>query len=87
MVSAFLEVVNNCKAIEQASIHGSLGSGRSVSRSPCVEDTPHPSSNATLEHIRGIAVAVAYQHRLEEGVTDDRTCGWSNGRNLTAIAS
>jgi hypothetical protein len=34
-----------------------------------------------------IAVAVTYQHCLQEGVTDDRTDAWSNGSNLTAIAS
>jgi len=62
MVSALLEVVNNCKAIEEASIHGSLGSGSPVSGCPCVEQGPHPCSDSALEHIGRIAVAVTYQH-------------------------
>jgi len=59
---AFLEVVDCSKAIEQASIHGSLGSGCSVSGRSCVEQGPHPSSDSTLEHVGRIAVAVADKH-------------------------
>jgi hypothetical protein len=58
-VSAFFEIVDDCKSIKEASINGSLGSDCTVSRSPCVEQGPHPSSNATLEHIGWVAVAVA----------------------------
>ncbi len=71
MGSAFLEIVDDCKSIEEASINGSLGSGCTVSRSPCVEQGPHPSSDSALEHIGRVAVAVADKHRLEECVTDD----------------
>jgi hypothetical protein len=50
MVSALLEIEDCSESDEQAAIHGSLGSGRSVSRSPCVESTPHPGSESTLQH-------------------------------------
>jgi len=62
MVSALLEVVDCSESDEQATIDGSLGSGRSVSGCPCVERTPHPGSESTDEHIGRVAVAVAYQH-------------------------
>jgi len=59
MVSALLEIEDCSESDEQATIHGSLGSGRSVSRSPCVESTPHPGSDSALEHVGRVAVAVA----------------------------
>ena len=71
MVSALLEVEDCSESDEQAAIHGSLGSGRPVSRSPCIKSTPNPGSKSTDEHIGRVAVAVAYQHCLEECVTDD----------------
>jgi hypothetical protein len=47
-----------------------------------------PKRIATAKQlICGIAVAVAYQHCLQECKSDDRTDAWSNGSNLATIAS
>ena len=40
-----------------------------------------------MERADWIAVAVADEHRLEEGVTDDATDAWSDRRNLAAVPS
>jgi hypothetical protein len=65
MVSALLEIEDCSESGEQATIHGSLGSNRSVSRSPCIEGSPSSQGRVadTAKQLIGwVAVAVAYQH-------------------------
>jgi hypothetical protein len=70
----------------EASIDRSLGRQSPVSVCTLVEGKPKRIATAK-QLICGIAVAVAYQHCLQECETDDRTNAWSNGSNLAAIAS
>jgi hypothetical protein len=70
----------------EASIDRSLGRQSPVSVCPLVIRKPKRIATAK-QLVCWIAVAVTYQHCLQEGVTDDRTDAWSNGSNLTAIAS
>ena len=40
-----------------------------------------------MQHISRIAVAVAYQHRLQECISDDRAYRWSDRSNFAAVAT
>jgi hypothetical protein len=70
----------------EASIDRSLGRQSPVSVCPLVEGKPKRIATAK-QLVCGIAVAVAYQHCLQECETDDRTHRRSYRSNLTAIAS
>jgi len=70
----------------EASINRSLRRQSPVSICTLVEGKPKRIATAK-QLVRRIAVAVADEHRLQECVTDNRTDAWSNGRNLTSIAS
>jgi len=49
MVSALLEVEDCSESDEQATIHGSLGSGSPVSRSPVIECSPSGQGRAAAK--------------------------------------
>jgi hypothetical protein len=70
----------------EASIDRSLRRQSPVSVCTLVEGKPKRITTAK-QLVRGIAVAVAYQHCLQECKSDDRTDAWSNGSNLASVAS
>ena len=84
-MSASLEIVYHRKTSVKATANRRLCRCSTVRISTGVERRPCRRSKTALQHIRGVAVAVAYQHGLEERVTDDATHGWSNGSNLAAV--
>jgi len=70
----------------EASIDRSLRRQSPVSICTLVEGKPKRITTAK-QLVCGIAVAVTYQHCLQECKTDNRTDAWSNGRNLTTVAT
>jgi len=70
----------------EASIDRSLRRQSPVSVCTLVEGKPKRIATAK-QLVRGIAVAVADEHCLQECVTDNRTDSWSNGRNLASVAT
>jgi hypothetical protein len=86
-VSASLEIVYNRKASVKATANRRLCRISTVRSRTSIERRPCRRSKTALQHIRRVAVAVAYQHGLEEGVTDDRADAWSDRRNLAAVAA
>ena len=86
-MSASLEIVYCRKAIEQAAAYRRLCRGRSVRISTSVERRPSRCRQAALQHTGRVSVTVAYQHCLEEGVTDDASDRRSDRSNLPAVSS
>ena len=89
-MSAFLEVEYDRKANEQTTAYRCLCwqcRTRWVSISTSVERRPSRRSKAALQHIRWVSVTVAYEHRLQECISDDASDRRSDGSNLAAVAT
>ena len=89
-MSAFLEVEYDRESNEQATAYRCLCwqcRTRWVSISTSVERRPCRRSKAALQHTGRIAVTVAYEHRLQECITDDASNAGSYRRNLAAVAT